>query len=72
MNLSLLTGLAFFFPKIDLMNKCHQQRSISFTFPALRKLGPHLFDALQHHVAVPVEGLDAAQQLFVVPETENI
>ena len=42
------------------------------TFASLGELGPHLLDALQHHVAVPVEGLDAAQQLFVVPETENI
>ena len=47
-------------------------KSQYFTFPALGQLSPHLFDALQHHVAVPVEGLDAAQQLFVVPEISNI
>ena len=31
-----------------------------------RRLGPHLLDVLQHHVAMPVKGLDAGEQLAVV------
>lgn len=34
-------------------------------------LRPHLLDALQHHVAVPVERLDATQQLLVVPAIDQ-
>ena len=38
------------------------------TFASLGKLGPHLLDSLQHHVAVAVESLHPAKQLLVVPE----
>lgn len=31
-----------------------------------RDLGPHLLHVLQHHVAMPVEGLHAGQELAVV------
>ncbi len=30
------------------------------------RLGPHLLDILQHHVAVAVKGLDASEELAVV------
>ncbi len=41
---------------------------------ALARLGhlcPHLLDLLQHHVAVPVEGLHPAQQLLVVAAVDE-
>jgi hypothetical protein len=79
MNLSLFTGLAFFFPEENIVfNKLtypvlhyiyrlhHIEQHI--TFARLWQLGPHLLDSLQHHVAVPVEGLHAAEQLLVIPE----
>ena len=36
------------------------------TFASLGKLGPHLLDSLQHHVAVAVEGFHSSQKLLVV------
>lgn len=36
-----------------------------------RRLRPHLLDILEHHVAVPVEGLDARQQLAVVADRDE-
>jgi hypothetical protein len=33
---------------------------------ALGPFCPHLLDVLEHHVAVPVKGLDASEQLAVV------
>lgn len=38
---------------------------------ALGDLGPHLLHILQHHVAVPVEGLYAAQELLVVAAVDE-
>ena len=35
------------------------------------RLGPHLLDVLEDHVAVAVEGLDAGQQLAVVPDRDQ-
>ena len=42
------------------------------TFTSLRQLSPHLLHALQHHVAVPVEGLHTAEQLLVVSKDQNV
>ena len=36
------------------------------TLSGLGELGPHLLDALEDHVAVAVEGLDAAKKTPVV------
>ena len=36
-----------------------------------RRLRPHLLDVLEHHVAVPVKGLDARQQLAVVADRDE-
>ena len=38
---------------------------------ALGDLGPHLLHVLQHHVAVPVEGLRTAQQLLLVAAVDE-
>ena len=46
--------------------------NVEDTFPALGQLCPHLLDALQHHVAVPVEGLHAAKQFLVVSKIKLI
>ena len=42
-----------------------------FTFPGSRQLGPHLLDAFQDHVAVAIEGLNAAEKLLVVPAVDQ-
>lgn len=36
-----------------------------------RRLGPHLLYVLEHHVAMPVECLDASQELAVVAERDE-
>ena len=36
-----------------------------------RGLGPHLLHVLEDHVAVAVEGLDAGQELAVVPDGDQ-
>ncbi len=41
------------------------------TFAGSRELGPHFFDAFKDHVAVAVEGLDAAQQFLVVSAVDQ-
>lgn len=42
-----------------------------FTFAGSGQLGPHLLDALQDHVAVPVEGLHPAEKLLVVSAVDQ-
>merc|ERR1711865_705111 len=41
------------------------------TLPCFRHLRPHLLHVLQHHVAVAVKSLNAAQQLLVVPHVDE-
>ena len=37
----------------------------------LRNLCPHFLHILEHHVAVPIERLDSAQQLLVIPAVDQ-
>ena len=49
----------------------HAHVNAMFTFASLGQFCPHLLDPLQHHVAVPVEGLHSPQQLLVVPAVDE-
>ena len=44
-------------------------RPLSFAF--LWHLGPHFQHALQHHIHVPVKGLDVAEELAVVAAVDQ-
>jgi len=41
------------------------------SLPSLWNLCPHFLHILQHHVTVPVKGLDTPQQLFVVAAVDE-
>jgi hypothetical protein len=41
------------------------------TLPGFRQLRPHLLDSFQNEVAVPVESLDPAEELLVVPAVDE-
>ena len=68
-NLSLLTGLAFFLPvkiqKIVIANNSNLI-FIVLTFACLGHFGPHLLDTLQNHVAMPVKSFNSAEEFLVV------
>ena len=68
-NLSLLTGLAFFLPvkiqKIVIANNSNPL-FIVLTFACLGHFGPHLLDTLQNHVAMPVKSFNSAEEFLVV------
>lgn len=45
--------------------------SALFPIRQSRRLRPHLLDVLEHHVAVPVEGLDAREELAIVADGDE-
>jgi hypothetical protein len=45
--------------------------SLLYALARLGRFGPHLLDVLEHEVAVAVEGLDAREQLVVIPAVDE-
>ena len=76
MYLSLLTGLAFFFPgrrwrKVVTTASSNGRHLLLLTLSRPRHLSPHFLDALQDHIAVAVEGLNSTDELFVVSAVDQ-